>query len=188
MRAQNKPISGFTIIELVMVIVILAIIAVIALPKLLALGRDAQIAQLQNIASKVNAQSKMIYTKSAIENIHTLAGCSLFSKHPHCHRLFGEYYIEVGGTKVFVSNGYPLAPIKTNNIINNNYRSAFGLPKEEFLIARASLLSSTTAVIVPIKWQNKLADIRNRRFHCHIEYRQPTKQREYSVEVFSQDC
>ncbi|MCK8046439.1 type II secretion system GspH family protein [Shewanella sp. 1CM18E] len=187
MLIKNKSTCGYTLIELVTVVVILAIIAVFTLPKLLDIGQNAQIAQLQDVAAKVDAQNKIIYTKTAIESINELSGCSLFNKHPNCNRLFGEYFIDVSGTKVYVSNGYPLAPIKLNNIINNNYRKAFGLSEEDFLITNVYKRSGSAA-IVPAKWQDKLGQIRSGKFECHVEYRSPTRRHEYAVTTYTRDC
>ncbi|MGK0674752.1 MAG: prepilin-type N-terminal cleavage/methylation domain-containing protein [Halothiobacillaceae bacterium] len=59
-RAQ----SGFTLIELIIVIVILGILAAIALPKFLNLQRDARIAQLAAMEGSMKAAAAIVYGKA----------------------------------------------------------------------------------------------------------------------------
>ncbi|CAH0534471.1 hypothetical protein VST7929_02404 [Vibrio stylophorae] len=88
-----KKQAGFTLIELVVVIVILGILAVTAAPKFLGMQEDARGAALQGVVAAVKGANSQVYAKAAV------AGQEKANP--------GE--IDVNGTKVATTFGYVTA-------------------------------------------------------------------------------
>ena len=68
-----KKQAGFTLIELVIVIIILGILAVTAAPKFLNLQDDARYSAAQGVQAALQSSSQMIYSKAAIAGLENTA-------------------------------------------------------------------------------------------------------------------
>jgi len=69
MKLINKKQTGFTLIELIIVIVILGILAVTAAPKFLDLQTDAKKSTLQGVDGSINGALGIVYGKAVIAGI-----------------------------------------------------------------------------------------------------------------------
>ena len=94
-----KKQAGFTLIELVIVIIILGIMAVTAAPKFLNLQDDAKKSAAQGVQAAVSSAAQLVYSKAALVGVERDANGAVSSS---------------DGTSIDVVYGYPAAT--TNGI------------------------------------------------------------------------
>ncbi|MDC5820327.1 type II secretion system protein [Vibrio europaeus] len=81
--------GGFTLIELVVVIVILGILAVTAAPRFLNLQGDAREASLQGLRGAMSGAAGIVYGRSAINGIETTPSVTAASSADNVALTFG---------------------------------------------------------------------------------------------------
>ena len=89
---MNKH-TGFTLIELVIVIIVLGILAATAVPKFINLQDDAKAAAIKGAEAALNSAANIVYSKAAIDGIETTS----------------DQQISVDGEAIDIDYGYPAA-------------------------------------------------------------------------------
>lgn len=95
-KNPGQPQVGFTLIELVVVIVILGILTLVAAPKFINLRDDAKTASLQAVEGSMKSAVAMVYAKSVIQgNQNLMAGDGVV--------------VNINGSDLSIKYGYPRA-------------------------------------------------------------------------------
>jgi prepilin-type N-terminal cleavage/methylation domain-containing protein len=95
MPIRNQPARGFTMIELIVVIVILGILAAVALPKFFDTGSSARIAAIQALAGGVKSGVATVRAVTAVKGAGTASNITNIT------------FVDLDGTQVRVWSGYP---------------------------------------------------------------------------------
>jgi MSHA pilin protein MshA len=106
----RKNQNGFTLLELVMVIVILGVLAAIALPKFVNLRDDASYSMLKSLEGSIQMAKTIVYSKSVINGSQNLISSSIFMD---------------DGTEIDTRYGYP-TEYSILEAINQDYVGGWG--------------------------------------------------------------
>jgi len=178
---RYKNSNGFTLIELVIVVIILAVLAAVALPQFINIQRDAKIATLSGIAGQLEGQSQIAHLKALVDNIPATGECT-FSCNGHANWSVtkGYYYIFMAdGSQLFMRDGYPFYQGEEDT----HFKPAMGLSDSQFVFVEGGSL-----IIIPRSWENQRAEIEANNFECYVEYENAVGTRKNVITVHSADC
>lgn len=123
--------KGFTLIELVVVIVILGILAAVAIPKFVDLSKDARTGVMKGVEGAMRSADMMIYAKSAAAGISSVASVA-------ANATAAPLPIQVNGVAVGTAYGYALTTTELLKAMTLN-------PADDFDTATPGVISHKKA-------------------------------------------
>ena len=167
---KSSDVRGFTLIELVIVIVILGIVAVTAAPRFLDLQHDARKATLAGMKAAMASASEQVYAKSIITGLDRSPSGA----------------VAMNGRSIEVIYGYP----------KNQYKDGWS----ELLVGEFGEVPYQDASKYEWMWHNPSPtkdglyimprNFTNKKQNCYVMYRPPTSNTttNYTLEMVDTGC
>lgn len=163
MKLHHAKSKGFTLIELVIVIIVLGILAATAAPKFINLRQDSKAATLAAVKGSMESALNLVYAKAVIKGQATGAG-----------------EIDINGTKVPLYNGYPSVDGSNSlDTLNNQLQAWLEIDSVIPAVAKANK-KAAPFYIARSRIKNYIfiffstdVDMKHENFKCQVRYENP---------------
>ncbi|WP_417436149.1 type II secretion system protein [Idiomarina abyssalis] len=134
--------KGFTLIELIIVIVVLGILAVTAAPQFINFSSDARVSALKGMEGSVKGAMQLTYSKAAIDGADNEADDSITVKGETVDLIYG--YPEASATGIIEAVDAGFATDLSNDWI---YAVVAGTPADTIVMAQSSSVTPAGASV-----------------------------------------
>jgi MSHA pilin protein MshA len=143
---MKKQQRGFTLIELVIVIVILGILAVTAAPKFLDISGDAKAATLQGVKASLQTIATVTYSKSLIAGEDKNEGSGVDTTEGTDGTIGDDPVVSINGLAIEVNYGYPESFAGTATTNGGQVYGLLDVDATEFLQTTVAAAGDITAL------------------------------------------